>query len=188
MSAIRRIKRVSRLGCGNEAAENAMPQQRSRRASERGSTLLEFAFVLIITLVLMFGIIDFGRALYSYHFVANAAREGARFASVRGYLCSTSTTPCPAQPDDIKTYVLSLVPLGIDPNNVDVHVDNPPPGNPNGLPVCGTTWDYPGCAVAVQVTYSFNYIFPLAVYNSAPVSFHAGTINMSSTSQMTISR
>ena len=51
---------------------------------ERGSTLVEFALVLIVLMVMMFGIIDFARALYTYHFVANVAREGTRYAIVRG--------------------------------------------------------------------------------------------------------
>ena len=74
------------------------PAERRRQSGERGSTLFEFAMVAMITLVLMFGMIDLARALYSYHFVTTAAREGARFASVRGVLCSNSVTPgpCPA--------------------------------------------------------------------------------------------
>ncbi len=191
MSALRQFGGEP-LVAGRGEPNRPTHSRRSRKSSERGTSLIEFAFVFVITLVLMFGMIDFARALYSYHFVSNAAREGARFASVRGYLCSPSITQCPAQPDDIKTYVLSLVPLGIDSHNVTVNVNasvtNPPPANPNNLPVCATYWDYPGCPVAVQVVYNFNYIFPVAFYSLAPVSFHAGTIAMSSTAQMTISR
>ena len=56
---------------------------------ERGSTLVEFALVTVLVLVpLIFGIIDFARAAYAYHYVSYSAREAARWASVRGAQCA----------------------------------------------------------------------------------------------------
>ena len=52
---------------------------------ERGSTLVEFALVLIVLMVMMFGIIDFARALYTYHFVATW-REKERDTQLYGAL------------------------------------------------------------------------------------------------------
>ena len=58
---------------------------RNNPSLQQGASSLEFAFVLILILFpLMFGIIDFSRALYAYHWVSYAAREGSRWASVRG--------------------------------------------------------------------------------------------------------
>src|SRR4029077_8711371 len=57
------------------------------RRSERGATLVEYAFVFILFLTLIFGISGFGHALYVYHHVNNAAKEATRYAAVRGYLC-----------------------------------------------------------------------------------------------------
>lgn len=51
--------------------------------SENGSVILETALVLTILLMLMFGIFDVGRALYTANNLVSAAREGARFAAVR---------------------------------------------------------------------------------------------------------
>lgn len=51
---------------------------------EKGSVLVESAITVAVLFVILFGIIDFGRALYTYHFVANAAREATRWASVNG--------------------------------------------------------------------------------------------------------
>jgi Flp pilus assembly protein TadG len=159
--------------------------QPPRKSRQRGTALLEFAFTIVIAFVLIFGIIDFGRALYSYHFVSNAAREATRWASVRGALCSSSVTPCPAQPADIQAYVMGIVPLGIDKGQITV---DPQPANPNGLQICGTTSNYPGCAIQVNVSYNFNFLFPVSFYNSAPVSYNASSFMMGSTSQMIISR
>jgi Flp pilus assembly protein TadG len=60
---------------------------RSHRSlpSERGAELIEFAFVLPLMLVVFAGIIDFAFMLQRREVVANAAREGARLASMPGY-------------------------------------------------------------------------------------------------------
>ena len=51
--------------------------------SERGQTMVETAMVLPILLILIFGMIDFGRAFNAWITVTNAAREGARVAATR---------------------------------------------------------------------------------------------------------
>lgn len=48
----------------------------------RGQALAEFALVLPLLLLLMVGILDFGRAVYASHTIGNAAREAARLAIV----------------------------------------------------------------------------------------------------------
>jgi Flp pilus assembly protein TadG len=54
------------------------------KARSRGQALVEFALVLPIFLVLLFGMIDIGRVVWANDDLANAAREGARWASVHG--------------------------------------------------------------------------------------------------------
>lgn len=51
--------------------------------NDRGAAMVEFAFVLPIILLLFLGMIDFGRALFLYNNLANAAREGARFGAAK---------------------------------------------------------------------------------------------------------
>lgn len=45
---------------------------------ERGTTIIEFAFVLTIMLAMTFAMIDFGRYVYTHNTVQSAAQEGAR--------------------------------------------------------------------------------------------------------------
>ena len=59
------------------------PSLRRFRQSDTGQTLVEFALVLPLMLILMFGIVDFGRAFYTWLTVTNAAREGARVAATQ---------------------------------------------------------------------------------------------------------
>ena len=49
---------------------------------QTGSNIVEFALILPLLLVLVFGIIDFGLALFDKAVITNASREGARAGMV----------------------------------------------------------------------------------------------------------
>ena len=152
---------------------------RARRRSkwlrdDKGATLVEYAIVFLVFMTMLLGIADFGRALYAFHFVSSAAREGARYAMVRG--CSTTSSLCPtaATASSVQTFVKN-VPLGIDPTKVTVATTWPT--SSYTPPICTSTKNAPGCLVQVQVTYTFNFVFPLV--SKTPLT-------MKSTSQMVI--
>jgi hypothetical protein len=69
-----------------------MPKQLLRRlaSSREGSVILETALMITILLVLMFGIVDLGRALFTSNNLVSAAREGARFGAANPNLFSTT--------------------------------------------------------------------------------------------------
>ena len=48
----------------------------------RGQAVVEFALVLPVFLLMLFGAIEFGRAYYTVHLLTNAAREGARMGAL----------------------------------------------------------------------------------------------------------
>jgi len=52
------------------------------RRGEPGQALVEFSLAIVIFLVLLIGVVDFGMAIYKYNGVSEAAREIARVASV----------------------------------------------------------------------------------------------------------
>ena len=58
--------------------------------------MVEFALVLPIFLLLLFGLIDIGRYVYTANALNQAAREGARFGSVAGWSasCAGSRDTC----------------------------------------------------------------------------------------------
>ncbi len=56
------------------------------KTKSRGQGIVEFALALPIFLVLVFGIIEFGRLLFTYAMVSSASREAARYGSAAGYL------------------------------------------------------------------------------------------------------
>lgn len=53
---------------------------RPERKQQRGSTLVEFAIGATIFLTLMFGVVEFGRCLWTHNALSDAARRGARYA------------------------------------------------------------------------------------------------------------
>ena len=59
-------------------------RSRRRAASERGSTLVEFALVFLLFVVLVVATMELGRGVWLYVTVAHAARQGVRYAQVRG--------------------------------------------------------------------------------------------------------
>jgi Flp pilus assembly protein TadG len=56
---------------------------RRRRGDTRGAAAIEFALVLPIVLLLVCGIVDFGRMLNIQITLSAAAREGARWAALK---------------------------------------------------------------------------------------------------------
>ena len=58
-----------------------------RQNREAGVALVEFALSIVLVLTIIFGIIDVGRAIFAYVWVANTARIGARYAMVSGAFC-----------------------------------------------------------------------------------------------------
>ena len=56
---------------------------RSQQPARRGATTVETACVIVLALMFIFGIIEYGRLLWFYHTAYAAVREGARYASVR---------------------------------------------------------------------------------------------------------
>jgi Flp pilus assembly protein TadG len=70
-----------------------------RSRSARGQSLLEFALILPIFLVLLGTAVDAGRLFFGYVSITNAAKEGALFAATKPQ-CATATTTC-ADPDNV---------------------------------------------------------------------------------------
>lgn len=81
----------------------------TRRARWSGQGLAEFAFIVPIFVVMMFGIVDFGRVIWAFNSVENAAREGARYAIVHGGSAAQSCPVGPPSAIQIKVYPASCV-------------------------------------------------------------------------------
>lgn len=90
-------------------------------AKERGQSLMEFALVLPILLLVFMAIFDFGRLLFLYSQVMNGAREGARYGSVAGV---NLTDPQFRQCDNIRNAVLQGFGLPIELDSIVIEYDD----------------------------------------------------------------
>jgi Flp pilus assembly protein TadG len=52
------------------------------RENQRGATLVEFSIGITVFLTAMFGVLEFGRALWAHNALTDAARRGARYAAL----------------------------------------------------------------------------------------------------------
>lgn len=62
---------------------------------ERGGALVEFALVLPLLMLVLMGMVDFAQAWHTHHVMADAAREGARWAVVDDGLDKVGTADAP---------------------------------------------------------------------------------------------
>jgi len=138
------------------------------KGNERGSTAIEFSLILPIMLALVFGIVDFGRLLFSYEVLTNAAREGAR----QGIKLVTPELT----KSDMTTIVNTAIDnsLLLDSTNATVNTQwpvVPTPGNPTARDL------------QVSVAYNFNFLMAHHLIPGLPAT---KTINVQSTMKMEI--
>ena len=84
------------------------PQSRRREGSERGAALVEFAIVLPLLALLLFGMIEFAIAFNDYQSIRQGAREGARQAVVKDYgsvVACGINGPAASGPDNTKKII-----------------------------------------------------------------------------------
>ncbi len=127
-----------------------------RRSRTRGQSLVEFALVIPLFLLILSGIMDFGFLLYSRMTVINAAREGARVAT-------TMTEDAGTIPSAVSSQV-SAAAGGLTVNTTSCRV-------PKGSTSCsGFGGTEAGDSVRVTVTYTHHAFFPLLFGTSIPMS------------------
>jgi len=128
--------------------------RKRRRGRQLGQSLAEFAIVVPIFLIIVFGVVDFSLGLKAWLTITNASREGARVL-VLGQTCTQVT-------NQTKTVAASLNP----PVTVTIT-----PGSCSGVT---------GDAMSVKVTYRYSSVTPLGHFTQ----LLTGPITMSSTSTM----
>jgi hypothetical protein len=118
----------------------------------RGQALAEFALVLPLLVLLLMAIFDFGRLIYAYNTVSNAARAGARVAVI---------DQTKANIDDRVMQTL----LGLPPTGVLIDYSRP---------TCPQLTDRKlGCESVVTVKYPWSPITPIIGRIIGPVSVEA---------------
>lgn len=157
-----------------------------RHASgEEGAGLVEWALSCSVFLAVLIGVFQMSLAFYTLHYLSDAAREGSRYAAVRGSTSCTNTSSlsnCNATSAQIQTYVRGLGYPGINANNLTVTTTwrTASSTQPTTWSSCSSgTCNAPGSQVKVVAAYSF----PLSVPFVPSLSF-----SLTSTSKMVISQ
>ena len=98
------------------------------RDGQRSQSLVEFAIIAPLLLVLLFAVVDFGRVIYIYVTLNQAVNEGARVAVRDSPLLPTNA--------DVQSAVRT--------HAVDVSLANPCPNGPitSAVPPAGQGWIY----------------------------------------------
>ena len=134
--------------------------RRRKKNGEKGQSLVEFALLVPIFLILIFAIVDFGMGFYSWITITNAAREGARLGAVQ------------ATQQDIEDRVWDSA-------------DNLPNAATNMTVTVQGFQGQPGDSVVVQVDYDYDLITPLAgLVQFATGNAFGSTLTLSSTADM----
>jgi len=159
------------------------PIRRRRRTGQRGQSLVEFAFVLPIIVLVIVAFVEIGRAVFAYNTIANAARQGARVAAVNQLGVVTDCDESrpiedPYEPHwSIRGCVIAAGgALGITTANVAVSYSSPP----STSLACDPTL-HVGCIAAITVTYNYSVSTPF-------VNWFIHSFTMSQTSEMPIER
>jgi Flp pilus assembly protein TadG len=131
---------------------------------ERGQSLVEFALVLPILVLLMFGIFDLGRAVYAFNTISNAARSAVRVAIVDQ---NTSVIKDRA--------IEQAVALGLQATDVDVTFRRPASADLCVTPIAIA------CEVEVVTRYQYTAATPV-------IGNLVGTIAMTATAREPVER
>lgn len=136
-------------------------------ACERGAELVEFALVFPLFLLLMVGVIEFGRAYNIYENVIHATREGVRAASAD---CLTGGNCTPGSyskltPAEIRTKIRAhLSAINISVADGDIIIDNATDLVVGGFKVDpasggGSSFNRNVPVYNVRVNYNYNFLF-----------------------------
>jgi Flp pilus assembly protein TadG len=104
----------------------SLPTACPRRSDQRGAAIIEFAFVAMIFITLLIGIMEFGRWLFTLNAAGEATRLGARLAVV----CSK------ADEDKIKDRMRGFVST-LTRDTITIEYQD---GNGVSSPTCITDW------------------------------------------------
>jgi Flp pilus assembly protein TadG len=134
----------------------------------RGQSLVEFALILLVLMVIFMGVFDLGFAAYAYNTVSLAAREGAR----RGAVCTNSVAT-------IQAWAESMA-VGLDSTALQVNVQpNQPNPDPKIHPTpCSGGISAHSSLVIVTVTYTYT---PFTVLIAQALGTNSLTLSSRST-------
>ena len=139
------------------SAERALRGLRGNR--RRGAVLVEFSLSFLLFIVMLVGLVEASRLIWTYTTLAHAARRGARFVMVHN-------GRNPATNDQVAAVVREYT-IGLDSNEVTV------------TPSYDSASKSGGSTATVAVSYPFQFI-------ASPLVFSAHGVSLTATSKTTL--
>jgi Flp pilus assembly protein TadG len=139
----------------------AIAAVKGSRKGIRGSTIVEFAMVLPLFVLLLFGIIEFGRYFFVQHTVQFATREGTRLALVGGTLAGADGKLMTRAASIIKE-IKDNASLAVNPSEISISIfpitaNYSDPSGWDGQQNAGEPGDY----MRVRTRYTYTFLTPL---------------------------
>lgn len=164
---------------------------KSSRLNQKGSAMLEFTLVAIPLIFVLISTFEIARGMWIYGTVANAVKEGTRFAIVKGSDCATAPNACSAKISDLATRIKAMGTGLTSELTLSFTSDS-------GTTTCqlndcltnNTVWppagdNAKGQAIQIAGQYPFRSAIVL-FWPGAGRGFQAGAVNLSATSQEVI--
>jgi hypothetical protein len=162
---------------GNAGESECLSLSGRLLSEDTGGSMIELLLSSTVMLAVLLCILEVCLVLYAYCCTAMAAREGTRYAIVRGSACNSFAAQCPAAKSDITNYIQGLQFPAV--NAAAFGVTTTYSAYPSGTCSPSASCNNPGNLVKIQVTYSY----PLSLPMVSKITF-----SLSSTSQMIISQ
>lgn len=103
-----------------------------RRKTRNGAAMVEFALVAPAFFLFIMGLVVGGLGVFRYQQVAWLAREGTRYAAVRGTRYEISTAEKAVSAQDIRNHILSQS-NSLDPSKLEINVRWTPDNSQDGV-------------------------------------------------------
>jgi Flp pilus assembly protein TadG len=116
------------------ALDNPVPE-----SGQRGQSLVEMAILMVVLLLIMAGVLDFGRMYFTYLALQNAAGEGAAYGAINPTWVNSGDNA--------------------DPNNIEYRVRNESSGTLIDWSTTTIVVDVPSIAGGAPITVSVSYVY-----------------------------
>jgi Flp pilus assembly protein TadG len=132
--------------------ENKIPNAQK----QKGATLVEFAIILPVFIIIIFGIIEFSLLLYNKGIITHAAREGARVGVVYNFGTNSNINnriPVNDIIDEVNIYIQNNL-ISFNPSTPTIAVDNLDNNSLNNCPNPSASEE----RLRVRVNYNYSFL------------------------------
>lgn len=164
----------------------------SQRRGQKGSSILEFTLVGVPLIFLLISTCEMARGMWSYHTMAYAIKEGARYAVVHGKGCTYTGNSCSITVGTLAQRIASLA-IGLDPGTINVtlvsantNISCQPVSSCFANPTVWPPADDAGAGMDIRITGNYLFRSALAMFWPQQGAMPVGTISFPADSRQRV--